>query len=309
MLRSAWHSKKFGGMRMRFSAMNFALALVLACYPAHGEGQAPSENRHNIEVQALNSPVKESLAKFKLLLPGGHLASEARFRLEYKREPKKDLQKVKFKRYEQWQDIALITTSDSITASFPAGPLPPDTFLIEFEVKTSKTWKNWISGIFRPSNEPELFRGKAEFQIDDSMEVPDPGEEGKATLAGIDSDSDGVRDDIQRWINENFSSSPNKRAGLKQSAHDFQATLLNTEDKTANIQAIIADMRSGECVDHVMGGIGNAIAVQDELKARMLNTRERNLAYFKSSENFNGQSYTLARRGQEGTRCRFPLSP
>jgi len=29
---------------------------------------------------------------------------------------------------------------------------------------------------------------------------PDPGEAGKATLAGVDSDNDGVRDDIQRWI-------------------------------------------------------------------------------------------------------------
>ena len=29
---------------------------------------------------------------------------------------------------------------------------------------------------------------------------PDPGEEGKKTLQGIDSDNDGVRDDIQRYI-------------------------------------------------------------------------------------------------------------
>jgi hypothetical protein len=36
---------------------------------------------------------------------------------------------------------------------------------------------------------------------------PDPGEAGKATLEGIDSDNDGVRDDIERWIvleNENL---------------------------------------------------------------------------------------------------------
>ncbi|MDX8380534.1 MAG: hypothetical protein R8M14_00305 [Ghiorsea sp.] len=29
---------------------------------------------------------------------------------------------------------------------------------------------------------------------------PDPGAAGRGTLAGIDSDNDGVRDDVQRWI-------------------------------------------------------------------------------------------------------------
>lgn len=37
---------------------------------------------------------------------------------------------------------------------------------------------------------------------------PDPGEAGKLTIDGIDSDKDGVRDDVQRWIAQNWGHSP-----------------------------------------------------------------------------------------------------
>lgn len=48
-----------------------------------------------------------------------------------------------------------------------------------------------------------------------------PGEEGNKTLLGIDSDNDGVRDDVEIWINERFSNTPtldlyNYRMALKQ---------------------------------------------------------------------------------------------
>ena len=37
---------------------------------------------------------------------------------------------------------------------------------------------------------------------------PDPGDVGKLTVDGIDADKDGVRDDVQRWIAENWGHSP-----------------------------------------------------------------------------------------------------
>ncbi len=43
---------------------------------------------------------------------------------------------------------------------------------------------------------------------------PDPGEAGKATIDGIDSDKDGVRDDVQRWIALNWGHSPLAVKGL-----------------------------------------------------------------------------------------------
>ena len=43
---------------------------------------------------------------------------------------------------------------------------------------------------------------------------PDPGEAGKLTIDGIDADKDGVRDDVQRCIAENWGHSERAVAGL-----------------------------------------------------------------------------------------------
>lgn len=43
---------------------------------------------------------------------------------------------------------------------------------------------------------------------------PDPGEAGKATIDGIDSDKDGVRDDVQRFIHETWPDSERARKVL-----------------------------------------------------------------------------------------------
>lgn len=52
------------------------------------------------------------------------------------------------------------------------------------------------------SNEPEMING---------IVVPlDPGEAGKETLAGIDSNKNGLRDDIERLIAEKFGNDPAK---------------------------------------------------------------------------------------------------
>ena len=51
---------------------------------------------------------------------------------------------------------------------------------------------------------------------------PDPGEAGKQTLAGVDSDQDGVRDDVQRYIAFKYPQSERTRAALSQAARAFQ---------------------------------------------------------------------------------------
>lgn len=71
------------------------------------------------------------------------------------------------------------------------------------------------------------------FEVTELKEVPDPGEEGKKTLAGIDSDKDGIRDDIQIWINSKFpiSSLPSTNKALKQMAKYEQLALIHHTDK------------------------------------------------------------------------------
>lgn len=54
---------------------------------------------------------------------------------------------------------------------------------------------------------------------------PDPGKAGKKTLMGIDSDSDGLRDDIQRYIYLTYPDQPNVQGALRQLALSLQKTL------------------------------------------------------------------------------------
>ena len=55
---------------------------------------------------------------------------------------------------------------------------------------------------------------------------PDPGEAGKATVAGIYSDHDGVRDDVQRYIELTITDSARHREALKNVARNTQRELL-----------------------------------------------------------------------------------
>ena len=47
---------------------------------------------------------------------------------------------------------------------------------------------------------------------------PDPGPAGRKTIEGMDSDADGVRDDVQRWIYARFPKDQEKQWALRQYA-------------------------------------------------------------------------------------------
>ncbi|NHZ86901.1 MAG: hypothetical protein GWP19_13670, partial [Planctomycetia bacterium] len=67
-------------------------------------------------------------------------------------------------------------------------------------------------------------------QIQNSNNLPpDPGEAGKETIEGIDSDNDGLRDDIQRFIYQNYSDSEETVTALINSSKAFQSMLVNCE--------------------------------------------------------------------------------
>jgi hypothetical protein len=303
---------------MRISVGGFGLALLLSSSVGFANGG------HNIDVQPLNSPVKESLAKFQLTLPSGTNVSKVLYRLEEKegldqsrnwkndrfgRLKKAFLAWLKYRNRDKWKEATLVSGPQGLEAHVPVSDLPPGSFTATFDLTPKRPLVALFMALFGRNTPLINLKGRTEFLVDESLEVADPGPAGTTTLAGVDSDGDGVRDDVQRWINESYSSSVNQKSGLKQRAHAFQSTLLTTEDRAASIQASAADLRAAECVDFVMGSFQSGLAVQRELKAKILNTRERTLANFKASENFNGQKYRLARNGQEAMRCNFSLSP
>lgn len=103
---------------------------------------------------------------------------------------------------------------------------------------------------------------------------PDPGEAGKMTLEGIDSDHDGVRDDVQRFIATLHPNSARAQSALRQDAVTTQNALLTqTPDQT---RALIPEMtRSQECLEYV----GVPDTSRKAVTAMLINTAERYRAW------------------------------
>lgn len=116
---------------------------------------------------------------------------------------------------------------------------------------------------------------------------PDPGEAGKRTLLGIDSDGDGVRDDVQRYIYLTYPDDPKVQAVLIQFANEYQGILPQAGDRDAAYNHAIKFSRHMACLWYIKDEA--AIKVSAALKSVVLNTRERSRAWISFSDNLGGQ--------------------
>lgn len=107
-------------------------------------------------------------------------------------------------------------------------------------------------------------------------EVPDPGEEGARSLEGVDFDKNGIRDDVQRWINQNsFESLVAKRAfnDLALVYKNQIATIVTNDiDKLKNLEDQKALISS--CIDGLVIG-EHGISKSTEFELVYLNTNAR----------------------------------
>jgi hypothetical protein len=106
---------------------------------------------------------------------------------------------------------------------------------------------------------------------------PDPGEAGKQTLVGIDSDNDSVRDDVQRWIVLNFIESELAINVLRSDARAVQAALAATTTDQ-RITAAIEEAKAGACFSSARRLSGLDVSV-GQVADQMLNTTARRSAY------------------------------
>ncbi len=132
---------------------------------------------------------------------------------------------------------------------------------------------------------------------------PDPGEEGKATLEGIDSDGDGIRDDIQRFIALTHPDSEKLRAALTQFTRVVQEALLVRDDKALSLNAASSSDRAIECIDFLLGS--GAADVTNELLAEILKTVERSRAYLTYDAQLFGGIFPSAPLSQWRSSCAF----
>jgi hypothetical protein len=132
---------------------------------------------------------------------------------------------------------------------------------------------------------------------------PDPGEVGKQTLEGIDSDGDGVRDDVQRWIAMRFFDSPHALAGVTQYASAVQRSLVEADNRTASVANGKEILKAMVCLYYVRQN--DARLIHNELRSITLNTEERTRAWFQAQAHLSGGSFVLPAQDQDKSQCNF----
>jgi hypothetical protein len=139
-------------------------------------------------------------------------------------------------------------------------------------------------------------------------ELPHPRIEGKKTLLGIDSDNDGVRDDVQFWIDNEYSrnSTPSTNLAMKQLAKYSQLILQLHADKE---KAVPLNIKAVEAITCLMWVNNNGDHLSTLVKNKMLNTSERIRAFVKVDSYFDGagspEQINKTKLGERNKFCEF----
>lgn len=135
------------------------------------------------------------------------------------------------------------------------------------------------------SNRPGDSRNFAE--IEHNGLPPEPETEAQENLLGVDMDNDGVRDDIQRYIDLTYPDEVKVRLALEAVAKQYQLLLALAQDPDASFENATKMARHGECLDFLKGE--KAADILAALQAEILNNKVRNLAYLNYTENLSGK--------------------
>lgn len=121
--------------------------------------------------------------------------------------------------------------------------------------------------------------------------VKDPGEEGKKTLLGIDADNDGVRDDVQVWIDNKFFGNDNLRKSFRQIARSIQKEFSLLKENKSTIAATHEKLNSYKCLISFLGDTKPKAKkeIYDSIDPIIYNTKTRVQAALKISQQFNGE--------------------
>lgn len=227
------------------------------------------------QIVPLNSPVKGPNADFSFGLPPGFEADKMKIRLVKAHELKpKDLKNEMIKSSTNYFSIDVSKLSPGFYRLF----------IVAIDKKSGRELPY--------SNE---FHDYIRFTIDESMEVPMPDPKlNNATIEGIDSDKNGIRDDIQRIINEKYRADPIRKMIVRQYATTQQQVLLTSSNEQLSIAAMKDHLNSSLCWSGYMG-----VRIADEertsWKAQIINTKERLIAERTANLNFHGQGGEIPR--------------
>lgn len=158
-----------------------------------------------------------------------------------------------------------------------------------------KLARQLVTGLERQTEKPPFAQPKVEtpavpVKTDNVYPLPpDPGPEGMKTLLGIDSNHNGVRDDIERFIVQKYGDSERVREALFDYARTDSGYLTaSTRSEAIQVSQKVEDAMA--CLIYVMGwerllgGIEKWIQASRELEAFSINTPERARASQKTDE-------------------------
>ncbi len=132
---------------------------------------------------------------------------------------------------------------------------------------------------------------------------PDPGEAGKATLEGVDSDNDGIRDDIQRYIALTYPDSAKTRAALRQFTLAMHKAMLESPDEDSALNNTELMHRALECFFYIHSE--DSFEMTDLLMAEYLNTVDRSRAYLDYNDKLGGHVFGGKDFDEYKTSCTF----
>jgi len=159
------------------------------------------------------------------------------------------------------------------------------------------------------------FRGRLERALSNQMDIavtlsgvrqlpPDPGSAGLTTLAGIDSDGDGVRDDVQRYIALTSFGSAKLQVALTQIASAYLSGILHQNTPSVAVLDYQAANYAIDCLDYVTPTSSSPSQLLSQLESQILNTHDRITAYLTGQNALPTTNFDrLPKPQQQKARC------
>lgn len=136
--------------------------------------------------------------------------------------------------------------------------------------------------------------------LDPSQVPPDPGPDNDKTIAGIDSNNNGIRDDVERWIVQTYPNSAKMRAAIVQRALVFQQKVTMDTDDIQKVLAIDLESSRGLRCFVESARVKNIKEIDDyntfkQWIAKQTNTSERLKAYLDFDARLSGRVFDSPR--------------
>lgn len=135
---------------------------------------------------------------------------------------------------------------------------------------------------------------KVKFVDGDDLVPPMPDSDlNDESLAGVDSDGDGVRDDVENWINENGENTA-IRISLKIIARNLSLAIVNHKEERLVIEYTKKITQGEDCISELLGlDFMEANKLKETIYSEIVNTRMREKAYVFMDRSLSGQAFGL----------------